>query len=47
MTTGNKIPKKGMTGLKSSIQFHTHTIDKNLPETDTEVSKALMTNILM
>ena len=39
LTTKNAVLKKEMADLKSSMQFHSDTIDEKLPEVDTKVSQ--------
>ena len=44
MTTGNAVLKKEMENLKSSMQFHSDTIDEKLLEVDTKVSQVCVVN---
>ena len=44
LTTKNAVLKKEMADLKSSMQFRSDTIDENLLEVDTKVSKVYAAN---
>ena len=44
LTTKNAVLKKEMADLKSSMQFHSDTIDEKLPEVDTKVSQVYVVN---
>ena len=44
MTTESAVLKKEMVDLKSSMQFHSDTINKKLLEVDAKVSKVYVVN---
>ena len=44
MTTESAVLKKEMVNLKSSMQFHSDTINKKLLEVDAKVSKVYVVN---